>query len=174
MIAPARCSGCGEQVRVTVERGEVVASPCRCRPIGDRVAESASTPTKGGRSAGAVRPEAPAARPWSNAKPTDCGCGRRHPSKMQARVCQRLRLELVDTDKARLFHDVRFPLLAIAPKDTGAAHTITVDFILVDARGAPCWRAIDAKDPKRVSRDWKLRKAAFRASYGIEIEEVTR
>ncbi len=110
-------------------------------------------------------------RRWSRATPTTCPAGHRHASKMEARVCVRLTLEARVTG-ARLLQQVRFPLLSIAGKPTGRAETINVDFVLI-APNAP-WRAIDAKCASRVSRDWRLRTAAFEATYGRAVEETDR
>jgi len=112
-----------------------------------------------------------ARRRWSNAIRTACGCGRTHPSKLQARVCARLRLECKATG-ARLYHDVRLPLLSIAPKRSGSPETICVDFVVVDPDGI--WHLIDAKAPGRVSRDWRLRTAAVWTTFGREVKEVDR
>lgn len=166
-MIPGKCSGCGDEIRVRVEAGKFVGPPCRCRSVSPGVSPIIRK-EKGG-SAGAV-PETPVARPKFNNKPTDCDCGRRHPSKVQARVCSRLRREM--TSEARLYHDVRFPLLSIAPTDRGLSNTINVDFVIVDARGPSCMRVVDAKSGKRRSRDWPLRAAAFGTTYGTRIEEV--
>lgn len=107
---------------------------------------------------------------WSSATPTTCAEGHRHASKMEARVCARLSLECRATG-ARILQQVRFPLLAIGSKATGKPETICVDFVVVE--GAT-WRAIDAKSPGRVSRDWRLRTAAFEATFGRKVEEVER
>ena len=109
-------------------------------------------------------------RRWSAATPTTCSEGHRHASKMEARVCARLSLECRATG-ARILQQVRFPLLAIGSKATGKPETICVDFVVVE--GAT-WRAIDAKSPGRVSRDWRLRTAAFEATFGRKVEEVER
>lgn len=118
-----------------------------------------------------TRPAPGGRRRWSAATPTTCGSGHRHASKMEARVCGRLTLECRATG-ARLSQQVRFPLLSIAPKPTGKAETINVDFVVVPAAGP--WRAIDAKAAGRISRDWRLRTAAFEATYGRGVEEVDR
>lgn len=110
-------------------------------------------------------------RSWSGAKRTPCRRGHIHDSGMEAKVCDRLSLECVAT-KATLFIRVRFPLLAIDPKKHGPAETITVDFVVVAPDGS--WVAIDAKNPTRVSRDWRLRAAAFSRTYGREVSEVSR
>ena len=107
-------------------------------------------------------------RAWSSATPTTCGAGHRHASKMEARVCARLTLECRAAG-ARLIQQVRFPLLSIGAKATGKPETICVDFVVVPASGP--WRAIDAKAPGRISRDWRLRTAAFETTYGRTVEE---
>ena len=110
-------------------------------------------------------------RRWSNATPTTCGAGHRHGSKMEARVCARLSIECAATG-ARLLQQVRFPLLSIAPKKSGKPETVCVDFVLVASNGT--WRAIDAKAAGRVSRDWRLRTAAFATSFGRDVEETDK
>lgn len=89
---------------------------------------------------------------------------------MQARVCARVRAEL--PEGARLYQEVRFPLLSIAGRENGKPETISIDFLIVRADGT--WCAIDAKNPTRVSRDWRLRAAAFRAFYRAELLEVSK
>lgn len=112
----------------------------------------------------------PGRRRWSSATPTTCPAGHRHASKMEARVCARLTLECRARGE-RLLQQVRFPLLSIGSKATGKPETICVDFVVV---GGGTWRAIDAKCQGRVSRDWRLRAAAFEASFGRTVEEVDR
>lgn len=109
-------------------------------------------------------------RRWSSATPTTCPSGHRHASKMEARVCARLTAECAASG-ARLLQQVRFPLLAIGGKTTGKPETISVDFVIVSGG---TWRAIDAKSPGRISRDWRLRTAAFEATYGRRVEETDR
>lgn len=112
----------------------------------------------------------PFRRKWSNAVRTPCPCGRTHASKMEARVCARLRAELAPG--ARLYQQVRFPLLSIDRKADGSPETICIDFVLVSADGS--WKGIDAKSPGRVSRDWRLRAAAFTAFYRVALVETDR
>lgn len=89
---------------------------------------------------------------------------------MEARVCARLTLEAAAAG-ARILQQVRFPLLSIGGKATGKPETICVDFVVVEGS---TWRAIDAKAPGRISRDWRLRTAAFEATFGRKVEEVER
>ena len=103
-------------------------------------------------------------RPWSNARKAACPCGRTHPSRLERTVCLRLTAEAQATG-CQLRQQVRFPLLAVP-----GGLAITVDFVLW--RSPTDWRAIDAKSPGRVSRDWRRGAAAFQASYGRAIEEV--
>jgi len=119
-------------------------------------------------------PEHARKRSWSNATPTACDCGRKHASKMEARVCARLRREIDANilDALTLYQQVRFPLFSLAPNEKGAPHTITVDFVVCS--GSHLFRAIDAKAKGRVSRDWRRGAAAFEATYGIRIEECDK
>ena len=117
----------------------------------------------------AKAPSSPAPkRPWSNARATEVD-GIRFPSKMEAAVFTRLRDELQPGE--RLYRQVRFPLLAVAPNDKGVPLAMTVDFVIVSPTG---WRAIDAKPKRRKSRDWVRGKAAFEATYNVKVEEVDR
>lgn len=111
-------------------------------------------------------PPAETLKRWSNAKPTQVG-DITFPSKMEARVYERLLREL--TPGERLYRQVRVPLLASAPDDSGKPLNITVDFVIVTKNNTLRW--IDAKG-KRQSRDWRRGKAAFEAQYG-PLEEVT-
>ena len=115
--------------------------------------------------------QSPAGRRWSAATPTECGCGRKHPSKMEARVCARLRAELGRGQ--RLYHNARMPLFVLPPSETGTPHYLTVDFLITRSDGS-VWRAIDAKAKGRVSRDWRRGAAAFQSTYGIKIEECDK
>lgn len=117
-------------------------------------------------------PVQPRGATFSNAKRTKCRAWHMHPSKMEATVCDRLMLETI-AKGGRVYRNVRFPLFSIAAKDSGLPETLTVDFVVVAADGT--WRAIDAKNPTRISRDWRLRTAAFATSFpGHEVQEVDR
>lgn len=164
---------CGENVSMIVRDGtwQFLSHACAKRPLnsqnGERQATSSGDEGKSssGRLAlGGLK---------TNAKRTKCGCGRTHPSKLQARVCARLRSEIEGGQwpaPPTLYHEVVMPLFRLAPKPSGKAFTICVDFVLV---GQPGWvRYIDAKSPGFVSRDWPARAAAFAAQYGQAIEEV--
>ena len=109
-------------------------------------------------------------RRWSSAKRTVCAQGHAEASRMQARVCDRLHLEARVTG-ARVYRQVRLPLLALAPKPDGTPHVLSIDFVVVEP-GKPI-RYVEAKDPRRVSRDWRRGAAAFAASWG-PIEEVSQ
>ncbi len=108
-------------------------------------------------------------RPWSNAKRTDCAGGHIHASKMEAKVCNRLSLECA-AEGWTLFQQPRFPLLSIAPKDTGKPEVYTPDFAIWAA--GKLQRIVEAKG--RVSRDFTLRKAAFESSFGVPVEVVIK
>lgn len=111
------------------------------------------------------------------AKPTMVD-GIRFPSLTQARVYQRVKLDLLEGWKLCL--DMRFPLISVMPvcgRPKKGEGYITIDFTIWQ----PChfgWelvRAIDAKPKSRHarSRDWARGAAAFKATYGIEIEEMS-
>ena len=113
-------------------------------------------------------------RPWSNAVPSHCLSDHNHPSKMEARVCDRLTAEVAGNwrEKEVLFRQVRLPLLSIAPESDDKPMYFSVDFAIV--RGGKLHRLIDAKAKGRVSRDWRRGKAACEACYGITVEEVDK
>lgn len=108
-------------------------------------------------------------RSWSQAKATDCLAGHNHPSKMEARVCNRLSSECAEAGST-LFRNVRMPLLSIASRDTGTPLYLTVDFGIVV--GGRLSRLVDAKAKGRVSRDWKRGARACESAWGIKVEEV--
>ncbi len=95
---------------------------------------------------------------------------------MQAHVCARLRDSIANDHwlggPVTLFHEVPMPLLGIAPKPNGRPFTINVDFVIAWP-GGKVHSYIDAKAKGRVSRDWPARAAAFKAQYGVAIEEVS-
>lgn len=155
---------------------------CRCgryaRRVKDHGAGEWSHDARcGGERAGAVEtaaaPPAPVARAWSSAKPTDCAAGHRHPSKMEARVCERLTAECAASG-ARLYRQVRLPLLSLAAKDNGAAMYATIDFGIVV--GGKLARLVDAKNTSnpRTSREWARGAAACESAWGIKVEEVEK
>lgn len=109
-------------------------------------------------------------RPWSAARPTDCSCGRRHGSRLEARVCAHVRVPLAAADGYLLLQQIRLPAFTLAPRERGAAFYVTIDFGIVH-RGRLV-RLIDAKG--RRSRDWARGRAAIEASYGIKVEEIDR
>jgi hypothetical protein len=104
-------------------------------------------------------------RAWSNAKPTTVR-GIKFPSKLEAAWFEHLSAIATATG-ARLYRQVKFPLLDIGAEETGIPRYVCVDFVL---RGGPGDRVIDAKG--RESRDWSRGKAAFEAEYGIQVEIV--
>ena len=108
----------------------------------------------------------PPKKKWSNAVPTEVD-GIRFPSKVEARVYRRLRHELQVGE--RLYCQVRFPLLAIGPVEKLRPLNLTVDFVIVQKDGT--WRVIDAKT-NRKSREWARGKAAFEATYNLQVEET--
>lgn len=105
-------------------------------------------------------------RTWSQATPT-VEDGIRFPSKLEARVYKLLRAGLKPGE--RLYRQVRLPLLAVAPTDSGLPLYMTVDFAIVSASG---WRLVDAKS-RRKSRDWERGKRALEATYGLRVEELS-
>lgn len=106
---------------------------------------------------------------------------------MQARVCLNLRAE-VESVGGWVLHEVSLPLPACGPQPgsrkrkkrpvpPGRAFTIRVDFLAVWPDGR--WKAVEAKDPNRVSRDWTPRAGNLRTWYGVDprfkgLEERTR
>ncbi|HXT31401.1 MAG TPA: hypothetical protein VN716_19015 [Vicinamibacterales bacterium] len=119
-------------------------------------------------------PPAAQGRPWSAAKPTQViwtdGQVVTLPSKTEARVALRL-LEEARVAKARLYRQVRVPLLSIAPRRGGAPLVLTVDFALVYPDGRK--RYIDAKT-RRTSPEWARGRAAAEAWLQQKIEEAAR
>lgn len=108
-------------------------------------------------------------RSWSAAIRTTCTGGHKHPSKMEARVCERLTMECAATGDT-LLQQVRLPLVSSAPNDKGRPGYLSIDFGIVT--GGRLARLIDAKS-KRVSRDWARGARACESSWGIKIEEVS-
>jgi hypothetical protein len=102
-------------------------------------------------------------RAWSNAKPTTVR-GIKFPSKLEAAWFEHL-CGIVKATGARLYRQVKFPLLDIGAEETGIPRYFCVDFVM---RGGTGDRVIDAKG--RESRDWSRGKAAFEAEYGIQVE----
>lgn len=91
----------------------------------------------------------------------------RFPSKTEARVYRRLRVEAV-AENARLYRQVRIPLLNLAPNDNAVPLYITIDFGIVYLDGRV--RLIDAKAKKWKSPEWLRGQKAAEAFYGIQIE----
>lgn len=177
---PVKCPDCRRGVLVVEPEGSgwktVVPCPCRQRAPGDAGArQETSTGGKPDRPApppGAAGAGFQAPRAWSAAVPTSCGCGRRHPSKVQARVCLTLRAE-VESSGGWVLHEVPLVLPNLAPRlaggsrkrprPPGAPFVLRVDFLAAWPDGR--WKAVEAKT-RRVSRDWPARAAAARAWYG--------
>lgn len=111
---------------------------------------------------------------WGIAKRTACSCGRIHASKLEARTCAKVRLihkQALAAGDLRLFQQARFPLLSLPPDEAGRPFYHTPDFVLVD-RGGQITSVYEAKG--RESKDWKLRKRAFEATYGVSVVVVRK
>ncbi len=137
-----------------------------CEDEGDRPAVAGSD--RHGPGSPVASPSSP--RPWSAARATVCGRGHKHPSKTEARVCDRLSAECF-ADGTTLYRGVRLPLLSLAPKDTGTPLYITIDFGIV--KGGKLVRLIDAKT-RRKSREWARGKLACESAWGIKVEEASK
>ena len=120
-----------------------------------------------------AQPAAAAGKPWSAAKPTTVtwtdGTPVTLPSKTEARVARRL-IEEAKAAGARLYRQVRVPLLSIASRPKGTPFYLTVDFALVLPDGRR--RYIDAKSSRR-SPEWARGRAAAEAWLGQKIEEAS-
>lgn len=133
-------------------------------PLGDgvvRISESITVPL-----------DAPKKRGKINARPKVVD-GIKFPSETQARVYERVRMEV--RDGQRLFLNAKMPLWNLEPHPNGKPRTLEIDFVIVEGLGNVV-RAIDAK-PKRKeaqSRDWARGRAAYEACYGRKIEETER
>ena len=97
-------------------------------------------------------------------------------SAMESRVYLRLRAECAASG-ARLYRQVRFPLLNLAPGPHGRPLFFTPDFVVVARDGT--WRVVDAKARTRSGRtlkgrEWTRGKAAFEAWYVVAVEEADR
>lgn len=111
------------------------------------------------------------------AKPTTVD-GIRFPSMTQANAYKRVKLEI--NDGLKLCLDLRLPLISslpVASRPKKGEGYIYIDFTIWrhTSKGWELWRAIDAKPKARQarSRDWARGAAAFKATYGIEIEEMS-
>lgn len=96
--------------------------------------------------------------------------GIKFPSKLEARVWARLRLE-AKTDDARLYRQVNFPLLNLASNEYGKPMVFCPDFVLIYPDNTV--RVIDAKAKRWKSAEWLRGKRAFEGWYGIAVEEVS-
>ncbi len=114
-----------------------------------------------------VAPSMPG-RSHFNATPTTCDAGHRHASKVEARVCPVVRAEA--PAGATVYRNVRLPLFALPPTDTGLALFLNVDFVVIVDRRIV--RLVDAKSG-RVSRDWRRGAAACEATYNVKVEELS-
>lgn len=164
-----RCQ-CGKEVDLVIENGSWVfaAHACAKRPL---LTKGAETPSSGdeGSPSGRLAPM------FSNARKTMCVTQHLHASQMEAAVCNRLTYEYRADKLHRLVQQVRLPLLALAESD-GRLKYITVDFgVIHKSEEYPgLIRLIEAKNPKRISRDWPARKRACELSWGVQIEQVDR
>ena len=183
MSLSATCQGCRRKILVErVEGGHwKKVGPCGCD----------ETPLQSPAPAAAAPRLAALPRPsrggFSAAVRTGCSCGRSHPSRMQARVCLTLRAE-VEPAGGWVLHEVALPLPLLGPQPRskkrktkplppGRAFTIRVDFVAAWPDGR--WKAVEAKNPSMVHRDWKARAGALRTWYGRDplfggLEERTR
>lgn len=131
-------------------------------------AEEPSTPPAGppqrGRLAGFL------GRGHRTAQPTMLD-GIKFPSKTQARVYARLKVE-AQADGARIYREARFPLLNLAPDERGLPSYLTVDFVLLYPDGT--LRLIDAKAKRWKSAEWRRGKLAFEGFYGLKVEERSK
>lgn len=85
-------------------------------------------------------------RKWSNAEPTVGKDGIKYPSKMEARVADRLRAALSPGE--RLVRQPSFPLLALEPGKDGKVARFTPDFAIVrmsEPDDLPGWTALSAE-----------------------------
>lgn len=121
----------------------------------------------------AAAPAKAAGRPWSAAKTTQVvwldGEVVTLPSRTEARVARRLLAEAAAIPGARLYRQVRVPLLSIGSRERGLPLYLTVDFVLVHPDGREEW--IDAKS-RRVSREWLRGRKAAEAWLGERIVEA--
>lgn len=90
------------------------------------------------------------------------------PSKAEAAVYSKLKL-VAQAEKARLYRQVRFPLLNLAPNERGVPLSFTVDFVLVHPDNKR--EVFDAKRAWR-NREWVRGKAAFEAEYNLQVKEI--
>ena len=103
-----------------------------------------------------------------NATRSACAAGHAHPSKMEARVCQRLQGECAVAGTT-LFVGPSFPLFSLAPDAKGKTQTWRPDFAIWDGRTL---RIVEAKG--KASRDFWLRVRAFQSTWpGITVEVVS-
>lgn len=121
---------------------------------------------------GSASPAKLPGRSHFSAKRTHCGV-HWHPSKVEARVCGRLR-EIYDPARGAagaIYLQVRLPLLSSSPTDSGRPLYFTIDFAIV-APGGRLVRMVDAKSGRRRSREWLRGKLAAQATYGLRVEEM--
>lgn len=114
------------------------------------------------------------AGPWGKAVPTRASDGTRFPSRTQARVYERMLLELKPGQRLTL--DEALTLGSLLPPVTRKPPKIRIDFVIRELVGSR-WeivRLVDAKPKRWASRDWHRGKLAAEASYGVRIEEMER
>lgn len=161
---------CGEKVEMRADGNRLVfvAHACAKRPLTPKGVEATSSGDEGS-------PSGRLALTFSNARKTMCVTQHLHASQMEAAVCNRLTYEYRADKLHRLVQQVRLPLLALAESD-GRLKYITVDFgVIHKSEEYPgLIRLIEAKNPKRISRDWPARKRACELSWGVQIEQVDR
>lgn len=154
----ARCHGCHADVSVGPDRALRVTHTMEC--------PYAKAPTRVYEIARVEKKPARGSR-FSN-QPTACARGHGHPSKVEARVCDRVYAEVLPGN--RVFRGPRIPCFATAPDESDRAHVVQPDFVVADLEGQVV-RVIDAKKGTR-SRDWRRGKALLKTELGVPIEEI--
>jgi hypothetical protein len=167
-----RCQ-CGQNTVMGLVNGnwQFVSHACAKRPLASQNGERQATSSGDEGTSQSGRP----VPTFSNARKTMCVTQHLHASMMEAAVCNRLTYEYRADKLHRLVQQVRLPLLRLAESD-GRLKYITVDFgVIHKSEEYPgLIRLIEAKNPKRVSRDWPARKRACELSWGLTIEEVSQ
>lgn len=168
----AICQGCKKTVSYETGSGW---SSCLCtlRGVGTRWLDNIPKEKETGIGVSVPTSPLPKTKKWSNAVKTPCGAGHRHGSKMEARVCDRLRVEWGGDIRYRLIQKPRLALYTLVGTD-GVIPYITPDFGVYDRLEQRLVRLIEAKNPKRISRDWPKRAKACEESGHPKIEEVDK
>jgi len=167
---PGVCHGCGETIAVAFEAGAPrQVKPCACTTRKGKPSEVLARHLD---ERTAARPGKVVAGPWSAAKPGACERGHRHDSRLEVRLCGLVHAQALPDQ--RVFVHARVPLWALGTDAGGRpASYFTPDFVVTGpgADGCPEIQAcFDAKG--RRSREWRRGRAAFKASYGVEVAEV--